>query len=822
MERLKCSSSIIRRSIYQDQINGRRAQLLKAIDFCKENNCRGWKALATGHYPLVKSPYTINRYLDNTTLNVEHSKEYCSILSAEEEALLVKYLINKARAYQPFNRKDATKYILTMLSIRQQINKKAGGGRKFKKLSLAAKATLDKKKLSRKFWERFDTKYKDTIRKKRRGYTSLKRALSCTLPMAKSHIDELAEELVSSGIFENAVKKECGSWTGKIDGTRVFNHDETPQFINYGVDGTARNIYYCAKGSKCTGMIAENRECVTISPMISLAGEIIICHVIFASVGIKSNMAPKEAIESIRNLLISSTENGFQNGKSCLQFYKIFDQYLTDQNVKRPVVVMTDGHSSRFDLEVLRFCQEKEIIQFVSPPDTTGLLQPLDQINAKFHTSYNEATKELFIDDHINRETFMILLSKIWKDWASTETVVKSFKKCGVTATDLNVSLMQQDKFMTAELLTDTVVADEGSPVTPVTKKPWEASSPIAIRKNTATYWKKKYQIIQKQLKTVIETPISPEEVPELTKIDKFRLKKTKNFRITQIHGSLRGRDILKKREELEATFNEKIKKKQEKQELIKEKKLAFIKCKDGCTCKSTPCQANGLKQCPVCETVMKSQCNKAQCKLVSAGKPVMLTIPSGRVNRPRGRPIKMTPKRKKISTYEAIYSDSDDSLSSMSDLRLSSDDEGRCEQIGETDNTDYNGQLLQFWRSISPPVTEDKLKGKWFAAIFRVDGKQLLYIGRCVKRFLEDEGGRVTHLELDCLKPRVGNNKVLEGYPIGQSDCFSYPLEDVFGGPLDLIPIPRTRKWSVPDLDKIESFFNKITDINRAAIANM
>jgi hypothetical protein len=39
----------------------------------------------------------------------------------------------------------------------------------------------------------------------------------------------------------------------------VFNHDETPQFINYGVDGTANNIlYYAGKGERCTGFINEN------------------------------------------------------------------------------------------------------------------------------------------------------------------------------------------------------------------------------------------------------------------------------------------------------------------------------------------------------------------------------------------------------------------------------------------------------------------------------------------------------------------------------------------------------------------------------------
>ena len=94
--------------------------------------------------------------------------------------------------------------------------------------------------------------------------------------------------------------------------------------------------------------------------MISLNGDVPMCHVIFSSAGIKSNMAPKEAVESIPNLLISSTENGFQTGKTCHSFYKHFDKHLEEKQIERPVVVLTDGHSSRFDVDVLTFCRQKK------------------------------------------------------------------------------------------------------------------------------------------------------------------------------------------------------------------------------------------------------------------------------------------------------------------------------------------------------------------------------------------------------------------------------------------------------------------------------
>ena len=38
-------------------------------------------------------------------------------------------------------------------------------------------------------------------------------------------------------------------------------------------------------------------------------------------------------------------------------------------------------------------------------------------------------------------------------------------------------------------------------------------------------------------------------------------------------------------------------------------------------------CATSGLKQCPFCLNVMKSQCSKAQCRIAVGGKPVMMTV---------------------------------------------------------------------------------------------------------------------------------------------------------------------------------------------------
>ena len=426
-------SSKAKAKIARNQYDQKMEQIDAAVKYCVKNKCRGKKALSTGLFPLIKDHKTITRRLDGDVIS-GNEKLHVSILLPDEEECLVRYALNKARAMQPIRKKAMTQLIVNTLRIRDAANKKIKGGRKFVKLSDVARNAMEKGTVSKFFWQRFDAKFEKILSQKRVGHTSLTRAVACTTEMAISHLDSLAEELISKGIFTNAKQIKPGVWTGVIDGSRVFNRDETPQAIRYGVDGTAKNLAFCGKGESCSELIKENREFVTIEPFISLDGKVHMCHVIFAAVGITSAMAPTKAVEKIEHLLISTTESGYQTGASCLGSCKYLDKILTKEGITRPIAMLTDGHSSRFDLDVLRFNQEKQMTSHVFPPDTTAVTQTLDQLNAALHSQYNSECGKFFADNHINREVFMEILGEIWDSWTTQESIIKAWRRCDISA----------------------------------------------------------------------------------------------------------------------------------------------------------------------------------------------------------------------------------------------------------------------------------------------------------------------------------------------------------------------------------------------------
>ena len=171
---------------------------------------------------------------------------------------------------------------------------------------------------------------------------------------------------------------------------------------------------------------------MTITPIIYMDGSVCLCQVIFAAKGITIAMAPESVMKNIPNLLISTTENGYQDGTSFFSLVMSFDKYLNQNAITRPVLLLSDGHSSRFNFKALKFGFERDIKVFLGPPDTTSVTQMLDQINAVLHTSYGQELSNFYLDSYINRETFMTILGLIWPTWVTKEGIQNAFKKCGV------------------------------------------------------------------------------------------------------------------------------------------------------------------------------------------------------------------------------------------------------------------------------------------------------------------------------------------------------------------------------------------------------
>ena len=94
--------------------------------------------------------------------------------------------------------------------------------------------------------------------------------------------------------------------------------------------------------------------------------------------------------------------------------------------------------------------------------------------------------------------------------------------------------------------------------------------------------------------------------------------------------------------------------------------------------------------------------------------------------------------------------------------------------------------------------------------------------VGRCTQRFMKDENGPVTHIELDCLKPHISKDGVIEGYAEDGLDLYLYTLENIIAGSFVVEDPPKRRTWRFPDIFKVKKFYEEVKDLDRKSIKEL
>ena len=77
-------SNKTRAAVIRDAINSKQKQLDAAVQWCHENNRRGWAAVNSGLFPSIKDYRTINKQIDGI-ITTGNEKEYCSVFTSEEQ-----------------------------------------------------------------------------------------------------------------------------------------------------------------------------------------------------------------------------------------------------------------------------------------------------------------------------------------------------------------------------------------------------------------------------------------------------------------------------------------------------------------------------------------------------------------------------------------------------------------------------------------------------------------------------------------------------------------------------------------------------------------
>lgn len=190
------------------------------------------------------------------------------------------------------------------------------------------------------------------------------------------------------------------------------------------------------KGDKTVYSFITNdeKECLTALIMCNSKGELPPPLVMYSYKRIPkliSSTFPK-------SWAIGRSDNGWMTQESFFEYVaNIFHPWLVNNNVKMPIILFVDGHTSHLTLQLSKFCKENGIILVSLFPNSTHILQPLDV--AVFHSLkaiWKKKTQNWRIehrDEKFGREHFAQLLKTALEDLETLPKSIESgFKTCGL------------------------------------------------------------------------------------------------------------------------------------------------------------------------------------------------------------------------------------------------------------------------------------------------------------------------------------------------------------------------------------------------------
>ena len=116
-------------------------------------------------------------------------------------------------------------------------------------------------------------------------------------------------------------------------------------------------------------------------------------------------------------------------------------------------------------------------------------------------------------------------------------------------------------------------------------------------------------------------------------------------------------------------------------------------------------------------------------------------------------------------------------------------------------------------WKGLSPPTAEEDVVNKWYGCIYMSKRERNLFIGKATQRFLNDEGGLIMMLEIDCLEQKLGTTDCILKQA-KKSDVDIFPVQNIICGPLNVNPLSNGL-WECPMYAEVRKIFEKYKKVD-------
>lgn len=295
--------------------------------------------------------------------------------------------------------------------------------------------------------------------------------------------------------FKNYIMYEVKDPSVLTDPTRIYNADES-------------GFSLCAsKGSKVVGSKGapvvyhfgnSDKTQMTVMAAASASGHFVQPMIIYP--GQRFGYNPLEGFEEAA---FGRSENGWMDSEVFVCWLKnVFVPSVEARQVKKPVLLLIDGHKTHVSMEASNTCLQHGIELYCLLEHSSHVMQPLDlRFFSTLKTAWRQSVRDwqsAHIGEFVTKQTFARVFKPAWMASATVEAAVKGFQEAGLfpLVPDRVIKSVKLDPSMvftsvcTSESLPDTKMSGSNIKIAaPMssTKLPKAAAIAASVASFTAT-----------------------------------------------------------------------------------------------------------------------------------------------------------------------------------------------------------------------------------------------------------------------------------------------------------------------------------------------
>ncbi|XP_053403149.1 uncharacterized protein LOC123555840 [Mercenaria mercenaria] len=235
--------------------------------------------------------------------------------------------------------------------------------------------------------------------------------------------------------FKHYIEEEVGDKDLLNDPSRIYNADET-------------GVSLCTKGNQVIVLKGapvvyhygnSDKTQLTIMASCSASGHYITPLLIFP--GQRFSYNPLEGFEEAA---LGRSENGWMDSEVfCNWLENVFIPGINERKVKKPVLLLIDGHSTHITMDASDICLQNGIELYCLLEHASHVMQPLDlRLFSALKKSWKQSVRDWqseHIGEYVTKVTFARVFKAAWKQSTTTDAAVKGFAEAGLFPLDPTV-----------------------------------------------------------------------------------------------------------------------------------------------------------------------------------------------------------------------------------------------------------------------------------------------------------------------------------------------------------------------------------------------